>query len=91
MALRFRVKRPLDHGSRRCSRPRFDSPQRFAKCGFGQLSVMSGLRAKPIAVRKPEESAESQVSISSDGAFAGDNLSDALRGDADLLGEAVLR
>jgi hypothetical protein len=47
---------------------------------------MGSLCAQPIAVRKAEESAESQVGVGRDRAFAGDDLADALCGDADLLG-----
>ena len=78
------------NGDRR-SFPRSDLGQRPRQGGFGDLNVERDLRAQPIAVREAEEAAEAEVGIGGDGAFAGDDFADPLRGNADLFGEAILR
>ena len=52
---------------------------------------MVELKTYPESVRHPEKTGEPQACVHRDGPLALDNLPDAALGDADLLGEAVLR
>lgn len=72
-------------------RPRFDFLEHSAQCGLGHFGVIRRLGAQPITGREAQEAAKSQVGIRRDCAPPGNDFADALRGDANLLGEAILR
>src|ERR1051325_7840449 len=57
---------------------------------FGDFSIVGRLGAEPISIGEAKESAKAQIGIWGDGAFAGDDLSDALGRNTTFLGESVL-
>jgi len=71
--------------------PRLDSSQRLGECGRSHFRVVLNLCSQPIAVRQPEELAQTEITVGGDGAATRDDFTDALTRHADFPGEAISR
>src|SRR5690606_24468692 len=70
--------------------PWSDLGERLREARLRNLGVIVRLQAQPPSIGEPEEAAQPQIGVRGDGAPAGDDLADALRGHTDLLRQPVV-